>query len=59
MEIDKFNPQVAARLIEPLIRWRKFDIVRQSLMKGCLEVIAAHPSLSKDVGEIVTKSLKD
>jgi aminopeptidase N len=59
MEIDKFNPQVAARLIEPLIRWRKFDIKRQSLMKACLEAVANHPSLSKDVGEIVLKSLKE
>lgn len=57
LKIDKFNPQVAARLIEPLIRWRKFDIKRQALMKSGLERIAAHPSLSKDVGEIVSKSL--
>ncbi len=59
MNIDKFNPQVAARLLEPLIRWKKFDIKRRSLMKGCLETIAKSPSLSRDVGEIVTKSLKD
>lgn len=59
LEIDKFNPQVAARLIEPLIRWRKFDIKRRGLMKDCLEVIAKSPALSKDVGEIVIKSLKD
>ncbi len=58
MEIDKFNPQVAARLIEPLIRWRKFDIKRQGLMKASLEAVANHPALSKDVGEIVEKSLK-
>lgn len=57
-EIDKFNPQVAARLIEPLIRWRKFDIKRQGLMKASLGAVAAHPVLSKDVGEIVEKSLK-
>ncbi len=59
LEIDRFNPQVAARLIEPLIRWRKFDTKRQVLMKSGLEAIAAHPSLSKDVGEIVSKSLMD
>lgn len=58
LKIDKFNPQVAARLIEPLIRWRKFDIKRQGLMKASLEAVANHPALSKDVGEIVEKSLK-
>ncbi|MBX9586743.1 MAG: aminopeptidase N [Gammaproteobacteria bacterium] len=58
MEVDKFNPQVAARLIEPLIRWRKFGIKVQGLMKASLETVANHPALSKDVGEIVVKSLK-
>lgn len=57
--IDAFNPQVAARLIEPLIRWRKFDENRQGLMKQQLEMIANSGGLSKDVYEIVTKSLKD
>jgi aminopeptidase N len=59
INIDKFNPQVAARLVEPLIRWRKFDINRRSLMKDSLEMIAKSPVLSKDVAEIVMKSLKD
>lgn len=57
--IDSFNPQVAARLIEPLIRWRKFDENRQGLMKQQLEMIANSGGLSKDVYEIVTKSLRD
>lgn len=54
---DAFNPQLAARLIEPLIRWRKYDKDRQALMKEQLQRIANVPKLSNDVYEIVTKSL--
>jgi len=54
---DKFNPQVAARLVGPLGRWRRYDKQRQALMKGELERIVAEPGLSKDVFEIASKSL--
>jgi aminopeptidase N len=54
---DKFNPQVAARLVGPLGRWRRYDKQRQALMKAELQRIAAEPSLSKDVFEIASKSL--
>ncbi|MBM3546806.1 MAG: aminopeptidase N [Alphaproteobacteria bacterium] len=54
---DKFNPQVAARLVGPLGRWRRYDQVRQVLMKAELERVVAEPGLSKDVFEIASKSL--
>ncbi|MBA2654668.1 MAG: aminopeptidase N [Gammaproteobacteria bacterium] len=57
MSIDSFNPQLAARLIEPLIRWRKYDKDRQALMREELTRISNVPKLSNDVYEIVTKSL--
>lgn len=57
LEADKFNSQLAARLLEPLIRWRKFDTERQQLMKAQLERISKEKGLSKDVYEVVTKSL--
>jgi aminopeptidase N len=57
LDIDAFNPQLAARLIEPLVRWRKYDQKRQALMKTELERIANVPKLSNDIYEIVTKSL--
>ena len=56
--INSTNPQVAARLLEPLTRWRKFDKNRQELMKAQLERIVKAPQLSKDVYEIATKSLQ-
>ncbi len=58
LKVNSFNPQLAARLVEPLIHWRKFDELHQHLMKQQLERIAAAPKLSNDLYEIVTKSLK-
>jgi aminopeptidase N len=40
LELDPLNPQVAARLLSPFGRWRRFDKVRQSLMKDALQRIA-------------------
>ncbi len=57
LEIDHYNSQMSARLLEPLTRWKKFDTTRQALMKQELERIAAKPKLSSDLYEIVTKSL--
>jgi aminopeptidase N len=57
LELDPLNPQVAARLVAALSRWRRFDENRQQLMCAELERIQAQPGLSRDVGEIVNKSL--
>ncbi|HXH54088.1 MAG TPA: aminopeptidase N [Sphingomicrobium sp.] len=54
---DKLNPQVAARLVPPLGRWRRFEPGRASLMRSELERIVATPGLSKDVFEQASKSL--
>ena len=55
--IDAMNPQIAARLVSAFTLWKRYDAKRQSLMRGQLERILSTPSLSKDVHEIVTKSL--
>jgi aminopeptidase N len=55
--IDPANPQLAARLLGPFSRWRRFDPARGSLMRAELERILATPSLSKDVYEIASKTL--
>jgi aminopeptidase N len=54
---DKLNPQVAARLVTPFGRWRRFESKRSELMRQALERIVATPGLSKDVFEQVSKSL--
>ena len=57
LDLDRRNPQVAARLLSALGRWRRFDPERQALMRGQLERVAAAPGLSRDSFEIATKSL--
>jgi aminopeptidase N len=57
LSLDKLNPQIAARLLTPLTHWRRYDKTRQSLMKTELERIQASSNLSKDVYEIVAKSI--
>jgi aminopeptidase N len=57
LAVDRLNPQTAARLVPPLGRWRRFDPLRQDLMKAELERMVATPGLSKDVFEQVSKSL--
>jgi aminopeptidase N len=54
--LDAVNPQIAARLARALDRWRKFDAVRQPLMRAALEQVAANAQ-SPDVLEVVGKAL--
>ena len=51
------NPQLAARLVTPLGRWRRFDDARAALMRTELERIVAAPAVSKDVFEMASRSL--
>ncbi|WP_455208819.1 aminopeptidase N [Kaarinaea lacus] len=57
LEIDKLNPQIAARLATVYTLWKKYDEQRQQLMKQQLDRIIAESGLSKDVYEIASKSL--
>lgn len=56
VELNDINPQIAARLVSPLINWRRYDIVRQELMQQELDRILASNNLSSNVYEIVSKS---
>ncbi|WP_017938403.1 aminopeptidase N [Zestomonas thermotolerans] len=57
IRLNVLNPQIAARQLAPLTRWRKYDSARQALMRGELERILASGELSSDVYEVVSKSL--
>ncbi len=57
LELDKLNPQTAAKLVPPLGRWRRFDEVRAEMMRAELRHIVETPGLSRDVFEQVSKSL--
>jgi aminopeptidase N len=56
--IDRGNPQLAARLLAPLTRWRRYDAARRTAMKEALRSIEKANSISRDVYEVVTKSLQ-
>ena len=56
-QIDRFNPQIASRLVQAFNVLDKVDAPRQALMRAELLRIQAEPTLSKDVGEIVSKAL--
>ncbi|MEX0333915.1 aminopeptidase N [Vibrio tubiashii] len=57
-ELNSSNPQVASRLIDPLLKFRKYDDERQALIKAELETLKAMDNLAKDLFEKVTKALE-
>jgi aminopeptidase N len=57
LEIDRFNPHVAARLLGAFESWRTLEAGRQAHAKAVLKGLAAK-SLSTDSYEIVTKTLE-
>lgn len=56
-DLNQRNPQVAARLIEPLIRLKRYDVARQALMRSALEQLKGLENLSGDLYEKITKAL--
>lgn len=57
IELDALNPQIASRLLGPLTKWNRLEPVTREQMHGALKKIQAHGGLSKDVFEVVNKSL--
>jgi len=57
LQLHSRNPQVAARLMTPLTRWKKFPEPNRQQMREALQVIADEPGLVKDIYEIAIKSL--
>lgn len=55
--LNAINPQVAARLARVMDRWRKYAQPLREKMREALERVAATPSLSGDVLEVISKSL--
>jgi len=59
LEIDRFNPQVAARLARALDRWKKLAEPYRSAAREAIARVAAQTDLSNDVREVVTRALAD
>lgn len=57
LQLDMLNPHLSARMIRPLISWKRYDSRRQELMRAQLQRILQQPNLSKDLYELVTKSI--
>ena len=56
-KLNEINPQVASRLITPLIQFKGFDKQRQQLMKTQLEQLSQLANLSKDLKEKLDAAL--
>ncbi|MEY2953414.1 MAG: hypothetical protein RLZZ401_1501, partial [Pseudomonadota bacterium] len=59
LELDTFNPQVAARLARALDRWKKLAEPYRGAAREAIARVAAKPDLSNDVREVVTRALQD
>ncbi len=55
--VDAFNPMTAARMVEPLSRFRFYASPYQDAMRASLETITKTPRLSKNVYELASKAL--
>ena len=59
LALDPKNPQVAARLMGAFRSWRALEAKRRARAEATLRRIAAAPSLSRDVQDIVARTLAD
>lgn len=55
--LDGLNPQMSARMVNPLTRWRRFLPEQQALMRAELQQLQQLPKISKDLFEVLEKSL--
>ncbi len=56
LEIDANNPQLAARMIDPLLSYKRYENIRAEMMKAVLTELSAK-DLSKDLFEKVNAAL--
>lgn len=56
--VDSYNPQLSARIVEPLTYWYRFDDKRQALMMDQLNKVIRTPKISNNVYELVKNSLE-
>ncbi|MBB3934520.1 aminopeptidase N [Aureimonas phyllosphaerae] len=56
-ELDRLNPQTAARLATAFRSWRSFEPVRQEQARAALSALASRPELSRDLRDILDRTL--
>ncbi|WP_375058452.1 aminopeptidase N [Zobellella sp. DQSA1] len=56
-QLNHSNPQVASRLVTPLIQFARLDDTRQGMIRSRLQRLMALPELSRDLFEKISKAL--
>ena len=59
LEVDRLNPQVAARLLGAFRSYRSLEPKRLTLAAAALAQVAASDKISRDVREIVSRMIED
>ena len=59
LRIDALNPQLASRLLTSFGSWRMMESTRRRLARNALVEIAGKANLSRDVADIVNRSLAE
>ena len=59
LALDQKNPQVAARIMGAFRSWRALEARRRERAEATLRRVAAAPALSRDVHDIVVRTLAD
>ena len=57
LELDSKNPQVAARIATAFRSWRALEPGRRAQAEAALRRLADAPNLSRDLADIVSRSL--
>jgi len=59
LALDPKNPQVAARIMGAFRSWRALEPRRREWAQATLRRVAAVPTLSRDLHDIVARTLAD
>ena len=58
LALDALNPEIAARLARGLEQWVRYTPALRTAMQDALRQVRQHPTLSRNVTEIVSKALE-
>lgn len=59
LRADEINPQLASRLLTAFSTWKMMESTRRSHARRALQSIAEKSNLSRDVGDIVNRTLEE
>ena len=59
LQLDVINPQIAARLANPFVHWRRLVAEQEQLMKSQVEDMLSSDEISNDLNELLATSLNE